>query len=48
VAREVNGVERERYWHMAVEIYPGYEAYRQRLKRPVPVIVLEPGEGLKE
>ncbi len=45
VARETNGLEKERYWRKAVEIYPGYEAYRKRLRRPVPVIVLEPGEG---
>ncbi len=42
-AREAQGEEREAYWRRAVEIYPGYEAYRRRAGgRRIPVIVLEP------
>ena len=48
LARETNGREKERYWRKAVEIYPGYDVYRQRLRRAVPVIVLEPGEGSRK
>jgi deazaflavin-dependent oxidoreductase (nitroreductase family) len=43
VAREVTGAEREKYWRMAVELYPGYDAYQQRTGgRRIPVLVLTP------
>lgn len=43
VAREAEGAERSRLWARAVEIYPGYETYRQRaLGREIPVVVLSP------
>lgn len=44
VAREAEGEERAAYWRRAVEIYPGYALYEQRIgdKRHVPVMVLEP------
>ncbi len=42
IARQVLDGEKERAWGIALAIYPGYEAYRRRLKRPVPVFVLSP------
>ena len=43
VAREAECAERARLWARAVEIYPGYETYRQRaLGREIPVVVLSP------
>jgi len=42
VAREAEGAERERYWHLAVSSYAGYEKYKARAGRKIPVMVLEP------
>jgi deazaflavin-dependent oxidoreductase (nitroreductase family) len=43
VAKEAQGVQRSRLWARAVELYPGYEAYRQRVvSREIPVVVLSP------
>jgi deazaflavin-dependent oxidoreductase (nitroreductase family) len=42
VARETAGEERARLWAEAVEVYPGYEVYRERTTREMPVIVLSP------
>jgi deazaflavin-dependent oxidoreductase (nitroreductase family) len=44
LALETEGDEREQCWRLAVSIYPGYAAYRRRLERPVPVILLTPQE----
>lgn len=42
-AREVEGDEYRRYWQMAVEVYAGYEKYKERAApRHIPVMVLEP------
>jgi deazaflavin-dependent oxidoreductase (nitroreductase family) len=41
-ARETEGAERDRLWALAAEGYPGYELYRARTDRHIPVIVLEP------
>jgi F420H(2)-dependent quinone reductase len=41
-AHEALGDERERCWHRAVELYPGYEAYRTRTSRQIHVMILEP------
>ena len=41
-ARETEGEERERLWALAAGGYPGYETYRERTSRTIPVIVLEP------
>lgn len=43
-AREADGGERERLWHAMSAKYPGYERYRQRTSRKIPVVVLEPRE----
>jgi deazaflavin-dependent oxidoreductase (nitroreductase family) len=44
LAREVDGAERDRLWALAAAGYPGYEMYRERTSRRIPVIVLEPLE----
>lgn len=42
IARETQGEEREKYWQMAVSYYSGYEKYKARAARHIPVMVLEP------
>jgi len=43
VANEVHGDERSRLWARAVDLYLGYETYRQRaVGREIPVVVLSP------
>jgi deazaflavin-dependent oxidoreductase (nitroreductase family) len=42
-ARELEGVERERAWQLAVRRYGGYATYQRRAgERRIPVMVLEP------
>jgi deazaflavin-dependent oxidoreductase (nitroreductase family) len=41
-AREASPEEYERLWALAVEVYRGYEAYRRRTERKIPLMVLEP------
>lgn len=41
-AREARPEERDRLWRKACEVYPGYETYRRRTERRIPVVVLEP------
>jgi deazaflavin-dependent oxidoreductase (nitroreductase family) len=41
-ARETDGVEREKYWQLALSYYAGYEKYQERAGRKIPVMVLEP------
>jgi F420H(2)-dependent quinone reductase len=41
-ARVAQGEERERLWALMVGLYPGYEGYRKRTEREIPVVVLEP------
>jgi F420H(2)-dependent quinone reductase len=41
-ARIAEGAERERLWKLMVGVYPGYDGYRRRTDREIPVIVLEP------
>ena len=41
-ARLAGPEERERLWPLAVAAYPGYEDYRARTEREIPVVVLEP------
>ena len=40
-ARVVGGAERARLWRLAAAGYPGYETYRARTRREIPVVVLE-------
>jgi deazaflavin-dependent oxidoreductase (nitroreductase family) len=44
-AREARGQERERLWRAMSARYPGYERYRRRTYRTIPVVVLEPRQG---
>ena len=41
-AREADGAERIQLWRRAVEFYPGYADYQERVTRRIPVMVLEP------
>jgi deazaflavin-dependent oxidoreductase (nitroreductase family) len=41
-ARVAEGEERARLWSLMVGVYPGYEAYRKRTNREIPLVVLEP------
>jgi F420H(2)-dependent quinone reductase len=41
-AREAEGEEYERLWKLMVGVYGGYENYRRRTERRIPLIVLEP------
>ncbi len=41
-ARVAEGEERERLWKLMVGVYPGYEGYRKRTYREIPVVVLQP------
>jgi deazaflavin-dependent oxidoreductase (nitroreductase family) len=41
-ARVAEGDERERLWKLMVGVYPGYDGYRKRTEREIPVVVLEP------
>jgi deazaflavin-dependent oxidoreductase (nitroreductase family) len=42
IARETHGAEYERYWQLGLSYYAGYESYKLRAGRKIPVIVLEP------
>jgi deazaflavin-dependent oxidoreductase (nitroreductase family) len=46
-ARESEGEERDRLWALAADGYPGYELYRARTSRLIPVMVLEPAPELR-
>ena len=46
-AREAEGEERDRLWTLAADGYPGYELYRARTSRQIPVMVLEPAPDLR-
>ncbi len=41
-ARVAEGEERTRLWSLMVGVYAGYEAYRKRTEREIPLVVLEP------
>ena len=41
-ARVAEGDERTRLWQLMVGIYSGYDGYRRRTEREIPVVVLEP------
>jgi F420H(2)-dependent quinone reductase len=41
-ARVAAGAERERLWSLMVGVYGGYEDYRKRTEREIPIVVLEP------
>jgi deazaflavin-dependent oxidoreductase (nitroreductase family) len=41
-ARPATPEERSRYWADAVRVWPGYDDYRERAGRELPIFVLEP------
>ncbi len=41
-ARVAEGEERTRLWKLMVGVYGGYESYRRRAEREIPLVVLEP------
>jgi deazaflavin-dependent oxidoreductase (nitroreductase family) len=41
-ARVTEGDERQACWAQAIAVYPGYAAYLQRARRPIPVLLLTP------
>ncbi|MBS1862917.1 MAG: nitroreductase family deazaflavin-dependent oxidoreductase [Actinobacteria bacterium] len=41
-ARVATATERPRLWELAVDVWPGYEDYRARADREIPLVVLEP------
>jgi deazaflavin-dependent oxidoreductase (nitroreductase family) len=43
-ARAATAQERERLWSLMVGVYGGYEGYRRRTEREIPLVVLEPRE----
>ena len=42
IARETESDERDKYWQLALSFYQGYEKYKERAGRKIPVMVLEP------
>ena len=43
IAREAQGDERQRYWQLAAQVNPGFDAYAARaIGRTIPVIILDP------
>jgi hypothetical protein len=42
IARETEDNEYEKYWQLALSNYEGYEKYKERAGRKIPVMVLEP------
>jgi deazaflavin-dependent oxidoreductase (nitroreductase family) len=42
LAREATGDEAARLWQVVTAAYPGYQVYRERTDRPIPLFVLEP------
>ena len=41
-ARMADPEERTRLWPVVVSVYGGYEAYRRRTEREIPLVILEP------
>ena len=41
-ARLATAAERPRLWDLAVAVWPGYDDYRRRTDREIPLVVLEP------
>lgn len=41
-ARETSGEEYDKYWKLALSYYKGYEKYKERAGRKIPVMLLDP------
>jgi deazaflavin-dependent oxidoreductase (nitroreductase family) len=44
VARDATADERATYWDRARALYVGFEAYKRRTDREIPIVVLEPAD----
>ena len=44
-AAEAGPSERERLWPKLVAMYSGYESYRKRTDRKIPVVILHPADA---
>jgi deazaflavin-dependent oxidoreductase (nitroreductase family) len=44
VREVVDSAERERLWKIAVEAYPPYQEYQDKIERVIPIFVAEPLE----
>ena len=44
-ARPSTPEERSRYWADALRVWPGYDDYRERARRELPIFVLEPAKA---
>jgi deazaflavin-dependent oxidoreductase (nitroreductase family) len=44
-ARVAGPEERTRLWPLVVSVYGGYEAYRRRTAREIPLVILEPRQS---
>jgi len=42
IARQVGGEEYDKAWSIACENYPGYEKYKARVERIIPIMILDP------
>ena len=42
ITHEAEGNEYEKYWQLALSYYAGFEKYKERAGREIPVMVLEP------
>jgi deazaflavin-dependent oxidoreductase (nitroreductase family) len=41
-AREAEGAEREKYWQLGLSYYAGYDKYKERTHRRIPVMIVDP------
>lgn len=44
-AREANPVETERLWARLIAANPAFADYRAKVRRPIPIVILEPHAG---
>ena len=42
IAREAQEEERRQLWPKFLAMYPGYESYRKRARRRIPIVILQP------
>jgi deazaflavin-dependent oxidoreductase (nitroreductase family) len=42
IAHELHGDERERYYRLGIDVYPGFTLYRRRAHREIPVLAFDP------
>ena len=48
VARETHGAERSLWWSRANAVFPSYARYQSATRRRIPVLMLEPDEGMPQ